>query len=219
MKTSRFLYSFALSAAALGTAPACAPTAVTVEVLPPRTSVTCSAPSLADPASSRGLIDVRGSETLHGAFLADLRLSAKGADARVDGITVAYDIDGADLKDFDGDLVGGDAVLVGEDDDLRQVILENAQLLSRDAAIALRDDGDLDLSDVNFATVTVTLTPVLVEAEATAVEATSTTFALDVCDGCLVTPPTAEECPAGPSVNFVCRAGQDRPLFSCSGGA
>ena len=213
MKTSRVLFPvLALPALA-----ACAPADVTVEVLPPRTSVTCGAPSLSDPASSRGLLDVRATDSLHGAFLADLRLGVKGADARIDGVSVKYEVKGANLEDFNGAIVGGDAVLVGEDDELRQVILENAELLSREAAIELLEDGDLDLSAQDYATVTITLTPVLADEDAGAVTPAASTFALDVCDGCLVTPPSLEECPAGPSVNLVCRPGQDRPLFYCGG--
>lgn len=218
MKSSFVFVSVSVMAVCVMTT-ACTPAAVSVEVLPPRTSVTCAAPSVSDAASSRGLLDVRATETLHGAYLADLRLAVKGADARVDGIQVAYELSGASLGDFDGDVVGGDAVLLGKDEDVRQAVVENAQLLARGAAIALRDDDDLDLDDVAFETLTIRLTPVLRDADTDGVAAQETTFALDLCDGCLVTPPSAAECPAGPAPNLVCRPGQDQRLFSCAGGA
>jgi hypothetical protein len=216
MKSSRLVYSLAPLAAAVA---ACTPAEISVEVLPPRTSVTCSAPTVSEPASSRGLLDVRGTETLHGAYRADLRLSIKGADAHVDGIQVKYALDGADLGDYDGAVVGGDAVLLGEDEDIRQVVVENAELLPRDAAIDLLEDDDLSLSDVAYETLTITLTPVLRDGDESGATALDSTFALELCDGCLVTPPSLEECPAGPAQNFVCRPGQDQKLFACAGGA
>jgi hypothetical protein len=197
---------------------------VVVEVLPPRTSVTCAAPAKADAALGRGLFDVGATVDGHGAYIADLRLSVKGRDAHVDGVTLAYEVPGdagGDVedaaKDAGGDVVVGDVVLNGEGDDARVAVVENVQLVPRALALALRDDGDLGLSKVDFATLGITITPIVGGDDG---GAGVSTFAVDLCDGCLFEPPDAcaEE---GESARnpAVCRVGQDVPLFTCTGGA
>jgi hypothetical protein len=206
-----------VSAAVGALATGCARPAVSVEVLPPRTSVTCAAPSATASAFGQGLFDVTTTLGAHGSYLADLRLSVPGADVRVDGIHVAYeipkgsDVDGAD---YDGDVLTGDAVLSGEKDNLRSGVVENVELVSRDMAVAFQDDTGLGIDKVEYAKMGITITPVVDE---DAFEPLPTTFALELCKGCLVTPPDvcadAGEFNATP---VVCRPGQDIPLFTCN---
>jgi hypothetical protein len=197
--------SFAVATAA------CTVPTVSVEVLPARTSITCAAPTVNDAASSRGLLDLDGANAAHGSYVADLRLSVQGVDARVDGVSVKYDVKGGSLGDFDGDVVGGDVVLDGDDDESRRAVLLNAQLLSREAAVSLRDDSDVKADETEFATLTITLTPVVKDE---GIAADESTFALDLCRGCLVAEPA---CPVGfAAVQApVCRAGQDQESFTC----
>ncbi len=197
----------------LATMAGCAKPSVDVEVLPPRTSVTCSAPTAKDPAVSRGLLDVDATASGHGGYLADLRLSLAGADAVVDGVKLAYAVDGDLLSDVDVSSVGGNLVLRGKDDDVRNGALQNVQLMSRDGAKALRADNGI--TDVEFATVTITITPEITDGDAVG---NSSTFALDVCAGCLVGPPSTSICPNGSVDVAVCRRGQDVPSFACQGG-
>jgi hypothetical protein len=201
-------------------ASACAPADVRVEVLPPRTSVTCAAPDRSAAALGRGLLDVTASLGTHGAYVSDLRLTVKGQDAHVDGVSVAYTIpDGADTavgstaEDAAGDVVVGDTVLLGADDDVRTALIENVQLVPRALAVALQEDTGLELSQTEFATITVDVTPVV---SGDGVVAATTTFALDVCKGCLVQPP--EVCADEGQFALLpvtCRPGQDTPLFTC----
>jgi hypothetical protein len=198
---------------------------VTVDVLPPRASVTCTAPTLSDPALGRGLLDVAASADAHGAYVADLRLSSKGHDADVTSIEIAYDLPagaGGAVEDAAeeaaGEAVVGDVSLVGDDDELRRAVLENVELIPRALSLALAADGGLGIDAVEFARIGVTLTPVV-----EGLEAAPSGFAIDLCAGCLVAPPAA--C-AGDGENarnpVVCRPGQDTPSFTCvtpSGGA
>jgi hypothetical protein len=188
---------------------ACADPAVSIEVLPPRTSVTCAAPGASDNALGRGLLDARATERVHGGYVADLRLVSTGADARVDGVDVRLSRDGDELDRFD-DVATGDVFLVGEGDDIRRGVLENVSLVPRSTAVTLADDARVTALD--FATLVVEITPRVIGSD---VRPVASTFALDVCNGCLVDPPDAEECPGGARQNSVCRVGQDVELFSC----
>lgn len=201
----------------------CSGAAVVVEVLPPRTSITCAAPGKADAALGRGLLDVRASAEAHGSYVADLRLSTKGIDAHIDGVTVAYtlpdgvngDVDDA-ADDAAGDLVVGDVLLAGEGDDARVAVVENVELVPRALSKALLADGDLGLSQIEFATLGITITPIIGGVVDETITGSSTTFALDLCEGCLVQPP--ESCNADGDNAFnpsVCRPGQDTPSFAC----
>lgn len=192
---------------------------VVVEVLPPRTSVTCAAPTKTDPALGRGLLDVFITEAFHGGYVADLRLSKKGGDARVTGLTLDYafsddngDVEDA-IKDVKGDVSVGDVVLAGADDDLRVAVLENVPLVPRDLAVALHDGNVAD--KIDFASLDITLTAT-VDGEGAAAPST---FTVDVCDGCLVTPPDVCSGDGQFAANpLVCRPGQDVPSFTCASG-
>ena len=201
-------------------ASACAPSDVVVEVLPPRTGVTCSAPAVSSSTFGRGLHDLGVTELAHGAYVADLRLTVKGADARVDGIRVAFTLpDGASADavdaatDFADGAQNGDVFLVSKkDDDVRQAVVENIVLLPRSLATALRDSVDVDIDDTTFAPVGLELTALLAGSLEGGPVAVPSTFQIDVCDGCLVTPPQA--CPDTAVKDPVCRPGQDVALYS-----
>src|SRR3954470_4968932 len=110
------------SAALVTLAAACAQPVVSVEVLPPRTSVTCAAPTVDDPALGRGLLDAKATDAVHGGYLADLRLVLPGANARVDGVSIKLTQDGKALKSPDvADT--GDVSLVGSKDDVRKAVV------------------------------------------------------------------------------------------------
>jgi hypothetical protein len=203
-------------------AAACSPVDVVVEVLPPRTSATCSAPDKSAAALGRGLLDVRGSEGVHGAYVADLRLTAKGQDALVDGVQVAFRApEGASdavkslAEELSGEVTVGDVRLVGEDADIRLSLLENVELVPRALAVALNADDGLGLDAVEYATLEVDITPIV---SGTDVIGATTSFAVNLCQGCLVEPP--ERCSdvgQFTAVPIACRRGQDTPLFSCVG--
>lgn len=188
---------------------------VAVEVLPPRTSVTCAAPTKTDPALGRGLLDVQASADRHGGYVADLRLSLKGADARVTGLDVEYAFDGdVKVSDDNGALAVGDVVLSGEDADLRVAILENVPLVSRDLAVALDEADVADRKD--FASLEITIKA---EVDGVVGEGVSG-FTVDICDGCLVAPP--DSCDGdgeSAAIPTVCRVGQDVVSVACVPGA
>jgi hypothetical protein len=210
------LGSVALGALVVG----CARPAVSVEVLPPRTSATCAAPASSAAAFGQGLFDVTTTLGAHGSYMADLRLSVPGADVRVDGVQVAFDVPDAsavDGADFDGEVLTGDAVLSGEKDDLRIGVVENVELVSRDMAVAFQDDDGLNIDKVEYATIGITITPVVDDDVA---EALPTTFALELCKGCLVTPPdVCSDVGEFNATPVVCRPGQDVPAFTCNAAA
>lgn len=207
--TRRPLVLVALVAALAG----CAPPILTVEVLPPRTSVTCAAPAVGDPALGRGLLDVAAAETERGGYLADLRLIVTGADARVSGVDLTFTGDLSDVAGaHDGEVLMGDVALVGEGDDIRRAVLENVELVSGELADQL--NAGTAISATAYQTLAIEILPMF--ASVGEVEATVNTFALDVCKGCLVAAPTTDECPAGAARNPVCRVGQDVELYSCA---
>jgi hypothetical protein len=211
-----------LLAAAFLLATGCPAPHLVVEVLPPRTSVTCAAPAKTDPALGRGLLDVTATFGTHGSYVADLRLSLQGQDARITGVSVSYELPEGSPKsvedaaeDASGEVVVGDVFLAGSGDDLRASVLENVELVPRGLALAFSDDDDLDLSDIEFARLGVSITPIIDAATSTATT-TSSGFAIDLCKGCLVTPPSACDDDGEFTLNpAVCRPGQDAPLFFC----
>lgn len=207
------------SALVLSAAAGCARPQVSVEVLPPRASVTCAAPDVSAAAFGRGLFDVGASADFHGSYIADLRVSVPGADVRVDGFEISYQIPddaSVDAGGYDGVSQNGDLVLSGEDDELRVGVVENVELVPRSLALKLAADGGLALTKINYQTLGVTLTPVVDE---DLVEALPSTFALDLCVDCLVQPPDACTDPGTYQPNpIVCRVGQDVPLFFCAAG-
>jgi hypothetical protein len=201
---------------------ACSPVDVVVEVLPPRTSATCSAAEKSAAALGRGLLDVRGSEGVHGAYVADLRLTAKGKDAIVDGVRVVFTApEGASsavtsaADEASGDVSVGDVRLLGEDEDIRLSLLENVELVPRELAVALNADDGLGLDAIEYATLGVDITPIV---SGEAVVGATTSFAVNLCQGCLVEPPErCNEVGQFTAVPVACRRGQDTPLFSCVG--
>lgn len=191
---------------------ACADPSVSVEVLPPRTSVTCSAPDVSDAALGRGLLDARATDSVHGGYVADLRLVSTGADALVDGVDVRILRDGEELAEFK-DVPTGDVRLVGEGDDVRRGVLENVVLVPRAEAETLAKDGDI--TALEYATLLVEITPRVIDET---IAALTSSFAIDVCDGCLVEEPTAEDCDGVVAPAAVCREGQDVASFTCTAG-
>ncbi len=187
----------------------CAEPVLTVEVLPPRTSITCAAPTVDDAALGTGLMDAKATDNSHGGYLADLRMVISGADARVDGVDVKITRDGKELAVL-SDVPTGDVLLVGKDDDVRKGVVENVELVPRDVTKKLADDSKI--TDLEFATLVVQISPLVVDAGVTGA---ASTFALDVCNGCLVTAPSSDTC-AVVAPNPVCRTGQDVPSFSCA---
>ena len=194
---------------ALVLAAACSQPVLTVEVLPPRTSVTCTAPGADDPALGRGLLDAKASADVHGGYVADLRLEVAGVNARVDGVDIKLTRDGKEVKNLDN-VPTGDVSLVGTKDDVRKAVVENVEIIPRDVDLDFAKDDSI--TDLDFATVVAEILPRVFDTSVTPV---SSTFAIDVCNGCLVTPPPAAQC-AATARNPVCRAGQDVPLFSCA---
>ncbi|MCC7072547.1 MAG: hypothetical protein IT383_14560 [Deltaproteobacteria bacterium] len=197
----------------------CARPQVLVEVLPPRTSVTCAAPDASASAFGRGLFDVGASADFHGSYLADLRVTVAGVDVRVDGFEVAYDLpEGSSVgaADYEGASQNGDIVLTGDDDEVRMGVVENVELVPRALAAELAADSGLAIDKITYRTLGVTLTPLIDTEQA---DPASSTFALDLCEGCLVEPPDAcTELGTYASNPVVCRVGQDVPLFMCAAG-
>jgi hypothetical protein len=198
-----------------------APASVVVEVLPPRTSATCAAPAKTDPALGRGLFDVLTTVAAHGGYVGDLRLTRTGEDARITGLDIAYAFSSEDggIDDAIGDASGavtvGDVFLVGKDDDNRVGVLENVPLVPRELAVAI-EEANVGLSKIEFQQLNLEI-----KAEVDGVLADDvSTFTLDVCEGCLTLPPDACSDAGENALNpFVCRAGQDVPLFLCTAAA
>ena len=212
----RALFVIALSSSVLI---GCSAEILAIEVLPPRTSATCSAPTKTDPAAGRGLLDLDATQEMHGAYLADLRISTR-SDLRIDGISLAFSLPGDagdDTQDAALDAGGeqplGDLLLTGQDDEVRVGIVENVSLLPRALALALRADTELETSPTEYETV-------VVEIQATAggepIGTTSSTFAIDVCQGCLVQPPEEGACEDGITETRPCRPGQDVVMYRCA---
>lgn len=186
------------------------PMVAAIEVLPPRTSATCSAPGPNAAAYGRGLLDVEATETLHGAYFADLRVSAF-QDVVVDSLQL--DIDYLGKSDEGLTQTVGDVFLTGEDADLRTAVLENVELLPRDIAVEIRNDAD-DVNDIEFDTVTVTIKAL--SGERVLTDESGSTFAIDVCKGCLMAEPAEEDCANGIEETGACRPGQDVPVYGCA---
>ncbi|OGQ13294.1 MAG: hypothetical protein A2138_27995 [Deltaproteobacteria bacterium RBG_16_71_12] len=214
-----YRHQFLSASLLLALAGACARPQVSVEVLPPRTSVTCAAPDASAAAFGRGLFDVGATADFHGAYLADLRVSVPGADAQVDGFALAYtipDSSSIDAADYDGTSPTGDLLLVGEDEDVRVGVVESVELVPRALAVKLAADSGVGINKINYQTLGVTLTPVV---DAERAEALPTTFGLDLCEGCLVEPPDLCSDVGTYQPNpVVCRVGQDVSLFLCGAG-
>jgi hypothetical protein len=185
---------------ALGLITACAQPRLFVEVLPPRASVTCGAPSVTEPASARGLLDLAAIDDDRGAYLADLRFSVTGSDAEI----TAVEITGAGAAAT----ASGRLALLGSGDDIRRGVLEDVQLVSRAAAQSLRDDRS-DLGRAADDSIELSLTPVL---RGNSFEVPTATFTLDLCEGCLVR--AVDNCAVSAPLPS-CRPGQDLPSITC----
>lgn len=214
----RQVLSVACAAVVVGPLAACGPSVLAVEVLPPRTSATCSAPAANAAALGSGLFDAEATVERHGSYIADLRLTSR-SDVVIDSVERTFTLpedansDSTEAAEKAGQEVPlGDAILVGDEDDVRIAVVENVELIPRELALALRDDADLALSGVEYATVVVNLTAISRE---TTLGTDPSTFAIEVCAGCLVAEPSVDDCPGGIVEHTVCRPGQDRPLFTC----
>ena len=198
---------------------ACDARVVAIEVLPPRTSATCAAPGLQSSAAARGLLDLEASSFLHGSYRADVRVTSRG-EVRVDGLALSFTLPEGASSDStkaadaaSGEQVVGDLYLPGDDTDPTSGILEDVVLLPRALAVALRDDDAIEADETRYATVNVTLQALSGDS---ALSELSATFPIDVCRGCLVSEPSAEECPDGFEDTSACRPGQDVELYQCS---
>ena len=197
----------------------CGPDVLSVEVLPPRTSATCSAPAMNAAASSRGILDVAGTEHFHGAYVSDLRFSSQ-RNGRITGLVTRFTLpEGASSNSVDAatdaeeSQILGDLYLTGDDDEIRMAVWENAILLPRPLAVALENDDGLDMDGQNYKTVIVEIEPTVDGFE---LLPSQSSFAIDICRGCLTTRPSDESCVGELQDNLVCRPGQDVPLYGCS---
>lgn len=198
----------------------CGPELLGIEVLPPRQSPTCMAPTANAAAAGRGLLDVLAVEDYAGSYVADLRFTGTGGRQRIDSLSLSFSLpDGAKgaTKDAAKDASGveplGDVLLAPPNpDDVVVALVENVLLLPRSLTEALGDDGELEMDETRYQTVTVTLEPV-VDGEPIGVSAS---FPIDLCRGCLVTEPSDEQCPNGVRETGACRPGQDHEVFTCA---
>lgn len=211
--TSRFCFMFAL-VFLIG----CGPDVVSVEVLPPRTSATCSAPAINAAAASRGILDVAATAAFHGAYVGDLRFSAQ-RDGRITGLITRFTLpEGASSQSTDAATEAeesqtlGDLYLTDSNDDIRLAIWEHAVLLPRSLALALEEDDGLDIDERNYQTVIVEIEPTVDGFE---LNPTTSSFAIDICRGCLTTRPDEDSCIGELQDNLVCRPGQDVSLYGC----
>jgi hypothetical protein len=202
---------------------ACDSHVVAIEVMPPRTSATCSAPTVNSAAAGRGLLDLDATRILHGAYEADLRITARGGDLRVDGIALSFSLpesSSADAGDEASRVSGlyplGDLFLQSNDEDPMAGLIEDVILLPRSLAVALRDDTELEADEVIYATVNVTIQATR---DGDALEDIIATFPIDVCRGCLVAEPSSDDCPGGIQQTAACRPGQDVELYECAAAA
>jgi hypothetical protein len=214
------LFSVSLVAGAL--LAGCQPRVVAIEVMPPRTSTTCSAPNLKSSAAGRGLLDLDASRILHGSYESDLRITSRG-ELRIDGIALTFTLpeDASDASTEEAVRVSGlypagDLYLAGDDEDPTAGMIEDVVLLPRSLAVALRDDASLQADEVVYSTVDVRI-------EATnggqSLEAIAASFPIDVCRGCLVAEPSTDECAGGFEDTGACRPGQDVELYQCAAAA
>jgi hypothetical protein len=199
--TSRFGSARVLFGAAALLSTACAPPQLFVEVLPPRSSITCAAPSLTDPASARGVLDLTALDSDRGMYLGDLRFSATAADAEVTGVRVEGAGDAVDIN--------GRLALLGEGEDIRRGVLENVTLVNRAAAQDVRDATDRSRAIED--SIELTITPLVNESRTTATPV-PVTFSVDLCEGCLL---EAQDPCAITQAQPSCRPGQDLPSIIC----
>lgn len=198
----------------------CSPELLGIEVLPARQAPTCLAPTANSAAAGRGLLDVLATEDYAGSYVADVRFTGTGGRQRIDSLKLSFTLpDGVTsaVKNAAADAEGvfplGDVLLTPpEPDDVVVALVENVLLLPRSLAKALAADGELRIDEIQYETVTVTLEPV-VDGEPIGV---TSSFPIDICRGCLVSKPSAEECPNGVASTGACRPGQDQELWTCA---
>ena len=201
---------------------ACAePGIVAIEVLPARTDMQgCAAPNVRSPAVASGLLDVAATEDWHGAYTADLRLSARGGDLVVDAIKFTYimpesaDDDSKSLANTFSDSHNiGSIFFPADDDDAVSGVLENVELLPRDLARELFTDTDLNIDTQHYETVEIEMTA---QFDREDVQEIASRFSLNICKDCLVEEPAEDDCPNGIRQTGACRPGQEDILFECA---
>ena len=196
---------------------ACEKPELTVDVLPPRTSISCAAPGANEPALSSGVFDLGVVDRGVG-YRADLRFTLPAADARVEGIRIDFSSTDQELHEVVSDkgdeISTGGVSLVGDGDDIRTAILENVSLLT--AAVAddiLDDDVGADITQRQRLPLGIDIKPLLRE---DGISVSSAHFSLELCHGCLVDAPSDDVCPYGSVFNTsLCRPGQDLASYSC----
>jgi hypothetical protein len=198
----------------------CSAQVLAIEVLPSRSGVSCAAPNVNSAAAGRGLLDLNAVDNWHGAYLADLRITAMGGDMRIDGVSLDFSLPsgvGSDAKDEANDASGiqptGDVFIEGDDDNPVSVVLENVVLLPRDLASKLRSDGEVAAGENAFDTVVVEMQ---VTTDGEAVEDVKSSFPIDVCEDCLVKEPAEEDCEHGIQETGACRPGQEDVVYECA---
>ncbi len=197
------------------------PGIVAIEVLPARSSMNaCASPSDRSPAVASGLLDVAATTDWHGAYTADLRLSARGGDLVVDAIKFTYllpDAAGSDSTRLANTLSGsqeiGTIFFPADDDDAVSKVLENVELLPRDLARELFTDDGLNLDTQHYDTVQIEM---IAQAAGQDVQETPSRFSLNICSDCLVQEPDEEDCPNGIQQTGACRPGQEDILYECA---
>ena len=107
----------------------------------------------------------------------------------------------------------GNLVLDGDDDDLRIAVIENVKLIPRELSEALYDDNELDIDDITFETIIIGMQAM---SDGETLSDTVSTFAIDLCVGCLVTKPASSTCEHGVEQREICRPGQEDVLFGCA---
>lgn len=218
MKSARFRP--VVGALAIALLAACEPQLLSIEVLPPRTAPSCVTPSAKGPSAARGLLDLNSTLDFHGAYFADLKLTALGGAMRINGLKLSFDIPGnaagetLDAADDAGDeQLMGEIFVEAEADESASAILENVVLLPRDLATRLRDDANLTVSKIDFETIYIEIQALT---DDSTIKDVKGSFALDVCEDCLVEEPDEETCANGFETTGACRAGQDAVLYMCS---
>jgi len=186
------------------------PEVTAIEVLPPRTNALCSAPGAASGALGRGLYDINALSEYHGAYVGDLRISSYG-DVVVDALSIALQLPGDDEPGEFSQIAVGDVFLQGSGDTARSAVIENVELLSRAQSETIKDK-DYDISGIEYASAVIHIQAVR---DGGLLLSDTATFTLDICEGCLLTPPDEDDCDEGVADALVCRPGQDVEHFQC----
>ena len=213
---------FFASLLSLGLASACAkPGIVAIEVLPPRTDIqACAAPTVRSVAVATGLLDVAATDDWHGAYVADLRLSARGGDLAVDAIKFTYTVPDAAESDsrtlantFSDSHPVGTIFFAADSTDAVSSVLENIELMPRDLARGLFMDSGLNMDTQHYERVEIEM---VAQFDGEDVQQNPSRFNLNICSECLIQEPSEDDCPNGIQQTNACRPGQDDILFECA---